>query len=200
MSQNLAWAFKNRPMDPFRQLSLASARRAVELDPNDSGAHRVLAHMLLFEHRWDESAKEYDISLRLNPSDAEAWLTFGELKFYEGRGVEAIACVEKAFRLNPRPPGYFFWTLGVAQFVAGRYEAAVKTLSRDPTYRTQCRRVSAAALAQLGRVEEAQEAARLYLADDPDFRISHWLETMPYRDAATRDRFVEGYRKAGLPE
>jgi len=35
---------------------------------------------------------------------------------------------------------------------------------------------------------------------NPYFRISYWGETQPFRDLATRARFVEGYRKAGLPE
>jgi TolB-like protein/class 3 adenylate cyclase len=199
-TQNLAWAFMDRPMDPFRQLSMASAKRAVELDPGDSGTHHVLAVILLFERRWDDAAKECEIALRLNPNDAEAWITLAELRFFEGRGVESITCLEKALRLSPHPPSYYFWSLGLAQFAAGRYEAAVKTLSSDTAYRTESRRVLAAALAQLGRLEEAQEAAKLYLAGNPNFRISHWLEAMPYRDIATRDRLAGAMRKAGLPE
>jgi hypothetical protein len=35
----------------------------------------------------------------------------------------------------------------------------------------------AAALAQLGRLKEAREEAKLYLAARPHFRISHWLKT-----------------------
>jgi tetratricopeptide (TPR) repeat protein len=196
----MAWAFMNRPMDPFRQLSMASAMRAVELDPDDSGSHEALAWVLLFERRWEESTKEYEISLRLNPNDADVWVGFGDLKFFEGRGVEAIACIEKALRLNPHPPGWYFWSLGLAQFIAGQYEAAVKTLRNDATYRTESRRILAAALAQLGRLEEAREEAKLYLAGNPQFRINHWIDTLPYRDIATRDRVVEGMRKAGLPE
>ncbi len=199
-SQSGAWSHMNRPMDPFRRLSMASAKRAVELDPNDSGSHWVLAYVLLFERRWDESAKEIEISLRLNPNDAEAWANFANLKSFEGHGVEAIACAEKALRLNPRPPGYYFWFLGFAQYAAGQYEAAVKTLRNETTYRTQSRRLLAAALAQLGRLEEAREEAKLYLAANPQFRIGHWYETRPFRDIATRDRYLEGLRKAGLPE
>jgi len=87
-----------------------------------------------------------------------------------------------------------------AQYAAFQYEAAVKTLRNDATYRTGSRRFLAAALAQLGRLEEAREEGRLYLARNPHFRISYWVETQPFRDLATRDRFVEGYRKARLPE
>ncbi len=200
LSQGYAWIFMNGPMDPFRQLSMASAKRALELGPDDSSSHWVLAFVLLYERRWEESAKEFAISLCLNPNEADAWASLADLKVYEGRGVEAIACIQKAFRLNPHPPSYYFWTLGFAQYAAGQYEAAVKTLRNEATYRTESRFDLAAALAQLGQLEEAREEAKLYLAGRPHFRISHWLETQSFRDMATRDRFLEGYRKAGLPE
>jgi TolB-like protein/class 3 adenylate cyclase len=200
ISQSDAWAYMNRPMEPFRQLSMTSARKAVELDPHDSGAHWVLANILLYERRWEEAAEEFELSLRLNPNDADAWACFAHMKSFEGRGVEAIACVEKALRLNPHPPSYYLWFLGVAQYVAEQYEGAVKTLRNEATYRTASRRILAAALAQLGRVEEAHEEAKLFLAANPHFRISHWLEAMPYRDITTRDRVAEAMRKVGLPE
>jgi adenylate cyclase len=200
LNQNSAWAFQNRPMDPFRQRSMVSAKKAVELDPNDSGSHWVLAAVLLYERRWDESAKEFETSLRLNPNDADAWSTLAELKVYDGRGVEAVACVEKALRLNPHPPSYYFWNLGLAQYAAGQYEAAVKTLSNEATIRTESQYLLAATLARLGRLEEARDVATLYRARNPHFSTSHWFENMPYRDIATRDRLIEGLRKAGLPE
>jgi len=123
-----------------------------------------------------------------------------DLNVFEGRGVEAIACAEKVLRLNPHPPSYYFWDLGQARYAAGQYEATIKSLRNEATYRTGSRRLLAAALAQVGRLDEAREEGRLFLAMNPHFRISYWVETQPFRDMATRDRFVEGYRKAGLPE
>jgi len=198
LGRSIGWLHMNRPMDPFRRLSMVSAKKAVDLDPEDSGAHWVLAFVLLYERRWEESAKEFEISLRLNPNDADAWSNLADLKVMEGRGTEAVSCVEKALRLNPSGP--YYWDLGQAQYAAGQYEAAVKTLRNEATYRTGSRRFLAAALAQLGRLEEAREEGRLYLSGTPHFRISYWAETQPFRDLATQDRFVEGYRKAGLPE
>ncbi|TIQ33112.1 MAG: tetratricopeptide repeat protein [Mesorhizobium sp.] len=200
ISQCEAWLFRNYPMNPLRQQSMASARKAVELDPDNSGTHWVLAFILLLERQWDESAKEYEISLRLNPNDADAWANFGDLKTYEGRGVEAIACLEKALRLNPRPPSWYFWLLGEAQSAAGKHEEAVKTLRSDATYRTESRVNLASILAVLGRLEEAREEAKLYIATNPHFKISHWVESQPYRDLALRDMYLEGLRKAGFPE
>jgi tetratricopeptide (TPR) repeat protein len=158
----------------------------------------VLAFVLLYERQWEESAREFEISPRLNPNDADAWAYLADLRVMEGRGAEAVGCVEKALRLNPSGP--YHWDLGQAQYAAGQYEAAVRTLRNEVTYRTGSRRYLAAALAQLGRLEEAREEGRLFLARHPHFRISYWVETQPFRDLATRDKIVEGYRKAGLPE
>ncbi len=195
-----AWLYGNEPQDPHRRLAVSLARKAVELDPNDSGTHLILGIVLVFERESEEAAKEFDISLRLNPNDADAWFRLGDFRALEGRGVEGVACLEKALRLNPHPPGSYYWALGHAQYAAGQYEAAVESLRSLAAYRAPSRRILAAALAMLGRSDEAAEEARLFLSSDPPFTIRHWVETQPYGDLATRDRFIEGYRKAGLPE
>ena len=91
--QCLGWLHMNRPMDPIRQLSMASAKKAVELDPENSGAHWALAWVLLYERLWTESAKEFEISLRLNPNDADAWDALSDLKVMEGQARRPLLVV-----------------------------------------------------------------------------------------------------------
>jgi hypothetical protein len=88
----------------------------------------------------------------------------------------------------------------LAQYAARQYDSAVVTLRKEATYRTVSRRILAASLAQLGRIDEAQQEAALFMAGNPLFTISHWASTQPFRDEAMREHFVDGYRKAGLPE
>ena len=65
----------------------------------------------------------------------------------------------------------------------------------------------AAAHAWLGHVKEAKEAAARVLKYDPGFTIQGWIEG-PLHDHSSDDptfnaqlqRFVEGARKAGIPE
>ena len=89
---------------------------------------------------------------------------------------------------------------GEAEYAARQYEKAVETLTHDATYGTPSRSILAAALAQLGRIEEAQSEGRLFMADYPTFRIESFLDTQPFRNPADREHFADGYRKAGLPE
>jgi hypothetical protein len=97
-------------------------------------------------------------------------------------------------------PGWYYWFLGQAQYLDHQYERAVQTLRREETYRLPSRRTLAASLAQLGRLDEARREAEMFMASSPHFTIRHWIESQAFRDDAAGQHFVDGYRKAGLPE
>jgi TolB-like protein len=196
----MSWLFYNGPIGSARSQALINARKAAACDPGDAAAHAILAVILNYDREWDAAAAELELALRLNPNDSETWSILSDLRVLEGRGREAVHCAERALECNPRPLGYFYWLLGQAHIAAGNPEAAVNTLRREETYRTVSRRQLAAALAMLGRLGEAREEGRLFMAAYPHFTIRHWIETQPFRDLTMRDRFIEAYRKAGLPE
>ncbi len=196
----ISWAHWGVPEDKARPAAVAAAMRAVDLNPEDSAAHALLGYILAYERRFDEADTELASALRLNANDAEAWAYLSDISALAGRPVEAIEQINRALRLNPRPECWYFDLLGQAQYAARQYEAAVATLRREETYRTMSRRFLAAALAQLGRTDEARREAAMFMLTSPHFTISHWIAAMPLRDTATSDHFAEGYRKAGLPE
>jgi len=72
--------------------------------------------------------------LRFDPNDFDASPVLANLKVMEGRGAEAVACMERALRLNPHPPGPYYWDLGQAHYAAGDYKAAVKALQVQLSY------------------------------------------------------------------
>jgi TolB-like protein/class 3 adenylate cyclase/tetratricopeptide (TPR) repeat protein len=194
-----AW-LSGEPTEPNRRLALATAQKAAELDPNDSGTRWVFGILLTREQRWMEADAEFATALGLGPSNADAWAFSSELMLLSGRPAEAIARIRKAIRLNPHPPGWYYWFLGGAEYLDGQYDRAVKTLRREETYRTVSRRTLAASLAQLGRLDEARREAEFFMASNPDFTISDWADSNPFRDKAAGQHFVDGYQKAGLPE
>ncbi|ANY81263.1 adenylate cyclase [Microvirga ossetica] len=193
------WAHWGEPMEPNRPKSVELAERAVALDPNDAGNRWVLGHVLAFERRWPESDAAYEAAFALDANQADAWAMQGEMGTFHGRPTEGIERVKRALRLNPHPPGWYYWELGYAQYAARQHEAAVETLRQPSTYRTGSRRILAASLAQLGKIEEARQEAELFMVSNPHFTIGYWAATQPFRDDAIREHFVDGYRKADLP-
>lgn len=188
------------PTPESRGIALELAAKAVAIDANDAGCRWVLAYLLAFERRFAEAEAQFAKAIELDPNEADTWAALSDIAILAGRIDEGLDHIRKALRLNPFPPSLYFLMLGQAHYAAGRYEDAIETLRRDETYRTSSRRFLAASLAQLGRLEEARAEVELFLVGNPDFSIRHWAATEPFRDPATLEHFVDGFRKAGLPE
>jgi TolB-like protein/cytochrome c-type biogenesis protein CcmH/NrfG len=200
MNHWMGWVHSGGPAEPAREIALELARKAVAIDPNDAGCRWILAYLLAYERSFAEADKEFAKATELDPNEADTWAALSDIAVLAGRVEEGLEHIRKAFRLNPFPASWYYLTLGQAQYAAREYTAAVETLRRDETYRTSSRRFLAASLAQLGRLDEARAEVELFLIGNPRFSTRHWAATEPFRDAATLEHFIDGYRKAGLPE
>jgi TolB-like protein/class 3 adenylate cyclase/Tfp pilus assembly protein PilF len=199
MSYAFGWLYWGERKDINHPQALAAGRKAVQLDPDNSHAHTILGYVLLFDGDVAGSAAEFEAALRINPNHADALMFQGEMYAHQGAPERGIETIMRAFRLNPYPPGRYYWALGFAQYAAKRYNDAIQTLSHKETRLTASSRILAASLAQVGRLEEAKEEARQFLTVNPHFSIQHWASTQPFRHERDRQHFVEGYLKAGLP-
>jgi len=195
-----AWTTWAEPLEPNRTNAVAAAEAAVALDPNDSGNRYVLGHLRAYQARWAESEAEFAAALKLDANYADAWAFLSDVSVLRGRPQDALEQIQKALRLNPHPPGRYYWLLGAAQYASRQYESAVATLRKESTYRSGSRRTLAASLAQLGRLDEACQEAKLFMVSNQNFTISAWVASHPFPDEATRQHFIDGYRKAGLPD
>ena len=79
----------------------------------------------------------------------------------DGRPLQAIESIARAMRLNPHSPAWYYWLKGEAEYAVRDHVGAIKTLRHKATYGTPSRSILAAALAQLGHIEEARFEARL---------------------------------------
>jgi TolB-like protein/class 3 adenylate cyclase len=200
MSHHFGWMFLWEPEGEHRNLSRSAAQHAIALDPQNADAHIVYGYLRAYEGELFEGVAEVEMALRINPSHADGWIALADLRVCEGRVIEGIDCASNAFRINPHPPASYYWWLGWIQYAAGRYQDAVETMRHEVTRAPASRRNFAAALAQLGRMTEAREEARKYLAEFPHFSAREWGSRHPFRNDADRQRFIDGYVKAGLPE
>lgn len=178
--------------------AMRMASRAVSLDDGDGRCQWLLGMIQGARGDLKAEAYHYQQAILLNPSDANALSTFGLSLAALGRAEEGIDCIRDAMRLNPRHPEWYWVDLGTALYLARRYEEAIDAFwhRRPPGYWVITR--LAACYAQLGRTEEAREAAAEVLRLKPDFSVAR-MRRGGWGDVAA-EHLLEGVRKAGLPE
>ena len=182
------------------------AQRAVELGKDDaialSAGGYVLAHIA---GDLEGGAAFIERALVLNPNLAAAWLNSGWVRVWLGEREVAIEHLVRAMRLSPRDPILFRMqgAIASAHYFAGRYDEASswaeKALREKPNIQ-QALRVAAASHALAGRPEEARKAIARIRQLDPDLCISNLLDRLPALRPEDLSRYVEGLRKAGVPE
>jgi TolB-like protein len=182
------------------QSAVSEAEIAVRLDAQSSDALAHLGYALAFTPRLDEAEAAFAAALAINPNHVDAMVLRAELLVIKGEPGEAIRLVRDAARLNPYPPSWYDWMLAFALYADGDYADVVATLDLSGVERAPSARLRAAALAQLGRIEEARQTAAAFLQLVPGFSIARWLQTQNLQRPEDGRRFVEGYRRAGLPE
>jgi len=132
--------------------------------------------------------------------------SIGVAKATLGRAEETETHIRDALRLSPRDVAAYFWmcTAGFAKLLLGNDEEAVAWLRRsietNRNYSLAHFRLGAA-LGQLGRLDEARQAANAGLALDPTFTIRRFRAASDNpTHLAQCERLLDGMRKAEVPE
>ena len=93
--------FIGAPPEKMRPQVMSAIRKALELDPESTEAHVLLAGMLQVQWQWADAEAEYRRALELNPNDAAAHLGFANWLLCQGRTDEAITWAERSRELDP---------------------------------------------------------------------------------------------------
>jgi len=202
ISINFAWVG-----DREKELGagFAAARRALEIDDRDAEAHFALARITFAAKHLDAAVSECRRALEINPNLAVAEGLLGILLSWRGDYAEAILHAEKAERLSPNDPAYSWWSLArtSASFGTGQYEQALewatRTIEALPEFPSGWRYL-AACFAHLGRMDEAIAAKDQLLRILPHESLELVRTALPSGNADFMERFVDGMRKAGVPE
>jgi adenylate cyclase len=179
--------------------SLRAAERAVALADDEPQAHVALGLARANAGQYEQAAAASERVIELNPSAAVGYWCLGRSLSYLGRPDEGVGLIEKAIRLSPHDPVMheFLFDLGVAHFLAERYEQAIvwqrKSLGARPD-QPGVYRVLAASYGHLGRIEEARAALAGMNELAPDFSLEALRVHVP---SAVVERYLEGWRKAG---
>jgi Flp pilus assembly protein TadD len=178
------------------------------LAPNHATANRIFGAVQIFTNRVAQGIAQCERALALDRNLASAHGSIGLAKYGIGQGVETETHIREALRLSPRDAYAPLWMMyaGVAKLWLGDDAGAVTWLRWSvETNRTNAlaQFYLAAALAQLGELEEARAIGQAGLALFPGFTISRYRASATSTHAAYlagRERTYEGLRMAGIPD
>jgi len=178
--------------------ALASAERAVELDPLDNISHWALGEAAFWAGQPDRARQHIRKALALNPNDADVLVVASYIEAALGDPETSLRSLQMAMDRNPTNPRWYHWAAGVTLATLGRYKEALKEYDQYGPPHADIFKLRAIALVQLGRLEEARAQVGALLALRPDMTIAKVRKRdfcMPDVDVR-----IESLRLAGLPQ
>ena len=191
------------PKESFTK-AIKLEQKALSLDDEYAQSHAHIGILYVMIGDYERGIAEGKRAVEIAPNLADAHAYFVKTLSYSGRPREALAHIEKAFRLNPVGPStYYYHHAAVTYRLIGQYADGIKMckelLSQWPDN-------------LLGQVElamnyaawshdnEARAAANDVLRIDPHFSAQRFARIYPYKDPDETARTLELLHRAGLPD
>jgi len=189
LSNAAGWDPESYPKDWF-DICHASATRALELDPDDHEANRIMGAISLFLRDFDLARHHHDRAEELCPSDSYILGKNAEMRLYLGNAEEGLEKVTWAMRINPFCPDDLLEKDGKCRYWLEDFEGALASFKKMRTESRDGLFYSAATFKKLGREEEALDMLRrgIRLAD---VSIETFVESQPFQDQARNRELQE---------
>jgi TolB-like protein/tetratricopeptide (TPR) repeat protein len=186
----------------------AAAHQALQLDADDPWSHLAVGYVLAWSRRPAEAVPKYEKALALDPNFAIAHWLLGLALNYLGRADEAFAHADKAASLSPRDllargnAGVANNLRSMSCFIRGQYregsEYARRAIIESPNLSAAYRPL-VVNCALGGELQEAVEVlGQLKQRFLPHLTLKWIDDELPYVRADDRERYIQGFRLAGL--
>ena len=177
------------------------ARRAVELDSNESTCLSILSLLELANRSFDAARRHIQRAIELNTNNQWNSADMGIVQHFLGNWNDAIMNFEKAREIDPYfDPPWYFRHLGQTYMALRRYDDALAMFSLCRTKSFLVWAFMGACYARLNLKEQATECANACVMSLPTFSVSKFLLKEPYKDLDEMAFLKEGLLMAGLPE
>jgi TolB-like protein len=180
------------------------AREAVACDRDDAEVLAVAGHMNTMAGDHVAAADLLNRALALNPHSNSVCVFSGWGRVCAGEFDAGLALLRASMVLDPLSPQAVYALCGIAaaHFFQQQYDEAMawarRAIARHPDLTTP-HRFLAAAQAHAGRLEEARATVAELLRRQPRSSLSRSRHS-PFRHAFMMDLYIDGLRRAGLPE
>jgi adenylate cyclase len=180
--------------------AFASARTALALDEDDAWSHEAMGYAALRSRQPDLAGLHLDRALSLNPNDTNIVGDRANWLMYVGRLDEALRSLDLAMQRDPYAATWIWEVRGLVLYHLERYDEAIasfRTMSTRTRWTPAC---LAAAYAQAGQLDNAQRELANLLEVRPGACLATIASEAVYGDKRLLEHWLEGLRKAGLPE
>jgi TolB-like protein/Tfp pilus assembly protein PilF len=199
--------FDAEPGEQDLNHALDAAKQAVLLDDRDAVAHFALGRAYVVRQQYDAALEELETSISLNPNLAQAHCGLGDALTYSERLDDALRHFDEAIRLSPRDPyrwGFMNYR-SIAHLFRGEYEEAAKWAKKAlgvPIAQYVANANLVAALGHLDCPEETRAAVEELFRKKPEFscRFAKKHHLFYIKSEEQKERYVNGLRRAGIPE
>jgi adenylate cyclase len=183
--------------------AMSLAESSVRLDPRSSFAFQILAYLQAIEGHYEEAMDASRRAVELNPYDMGARGVQGFCHFMSGEHRQAIELFSMAAQRGNSDPRYQFAASNAfSHYLLGQYDASL-SWAREALYvnpnHLQVLSIRAAALAQLGRTEEAVKAAAVLRTNYPGLNVERHLRNFNWKNSNDIAHYRDGLLKAGVP-
>jgi len=174
-------------------------QRALELDPNDPDANRVMGSILMYRGAFDASRQYHEKAMALSPSDA--YIKGRSAAFYNfaGEPERALRLLDEAGELDPFLHVWCIEERVAVLYHLGRFREAIEAALSLTIQTRRSRLYHAAAHAALGEFERARQIVAEAVASAPDLTTNFIDHYEFYRDPAIKRTLIERLVRAGLP-
>jgi TolB-like protein len=174
-------------------------QRALELDPNDPEANRIMGSIQMCTGRFDAARRYHEKAMALSPSDA--YIKGRSAAFYNfaGEPEHALLLLDEAAELDPFLHVWCVEERVAALYALARFRDAIEAAVRLTIQTRRSRLYRAAAHAALGEEDRAREIVAEALAGGRDVTTEYVDIQETYRDPAIKRTLVERLVRAGLP-
>jgi class 3 adenylate cyclase/tetratricopeptide (TPR) repeat protein len=173
--------------------------RALELDPSDPEANRIMGSAKMHFNEYDASRQYHEKAMALSPSDAYIKGRSAAFYTFAGEPERAMALLDEAEELDPFLPVWCVEERAAALYALERFEEAIEAGRALPFQTRRSRLYRAASRVALGDIDRARQIVAEALTVTPDLTTNYIQQYEFYRDRAVKRLLVERLVKAGLP-
>lgn len=179
------------------------AQKAMEYEDNNGIGHAVFGYLQLLEGKYDDALANCSTGVKLRTSCPMAHALLGIVLNFCGDAGLAVKSVREALQLERVYPTWLIDVLAAAYRDSGAVDlsipAAIESLRLNPKS-TAARLILCSDYQLAANHEQARRVADEVIASEPEFRLSTYAKSQPYRDPATLERLLATLREAGLPQ